>query len=156
MKTIVTLTRRPDADAELLARLSKPELLAVWKGMAEGTVRSAHGLLEGGGCRAGAGNADDRRRTASSSNGFAATCSARLGRDRGAGVRGERSAEGADQRRCHAWGWGFRWGGLVVTGLLVAPMLLGLLSNERLHEFLAPTMRVYLYTGGLGWCRWCC
>lgn len=49
MKTIVILTRRPDADAEDLARLSKPELLAVWKGMAEGTVRAAHGLLEGAG-----------------------------------------------------------------------------------------------------------
>ncbi|KWT98586.1 MULTISPECIES: hypothetical protein [unclassified Variovorax] len=49
MRTIVILTRRADADAEHLARLSKPELLAVWQGMAEGTVRAAHGLLEGAG-----------------------------------------------------------------------------------------------------------
>ena len=49
MKTIVILTRRADAAAEELARLSKPELLAVWKGMAEGTVRAAHGLVEGAG-----------------------------------------------------------------------------------------------------------
>jgi len=49
MKTIVILTRRADVDADLLARLSKPELLAVWKGMADGTVRAAHGLLEGAG-----------------------------------------------------------------------------------------------------------
>lgn len=49
VRTIVILTRRADADAEHLARLSKPELLAVWQGMAEGTVRGAHGLLEGTG-----------------------------------------------------------------------------------------------------------
>jgi hypothetical protein len=49
MKTIVILTRRANAAAEELARLSKPELLAVWKGMAEGTVRAAHGLVEGAG-----------------------------------------------------------------------------------------------------------
>ncbi|MFP2927859.1 hypothetical protein ACLESO_22215 [Pyxidicoccus sp. 3LG] len=38
MKTIVRLNRRADADAEHLARLSKAELLAVWQGMAAGTV----------------------------------------------------------------------------------------------------------------------
>lgn len=49
MKTIVILTRRADAAAEDLKRLSRPELLAVWKGMAEGSVRAAHGLVEGAG-----------------------------------------------------------------------------------------------------------
>ena len=49
MKTLVILTRRPDADAGKLARLSRPELLAVWKGMAEGAVREVHGLQEGAG-----------------------------------------------------------------------------------------------------------
>ena len=43
------LTRRPDADAGHLARLSRPEQLAVWKGVAEGAVRAVHGLQEGAG-----------------------------------------------------------------------------------------------------------
>lgn len=47
-------------------------------------------------------------------------------------------------------GWGFRWGGLVTTGLLAAPMLLGLLWREHLKDFLSPAMMVYLYGGGLG------
>ena len=52
MKVLVILTRRPDADAGQLARLSRTELLAVWKGMAEGAVRAVHGLQEGAGlCR---------------------------------------------------------------------------------------------------------
>ena len=49
MKTLVILTRRPDADAGHLARLSRPEQLAVWKGVAEGAVRAVHGLQEGAG-----------------------------------------------------------------------------------------------------------
>jgi len=49
VKTFVVLTRRPDADAGQLARHSRPELLAVWKGMAEGAVRAVHGLQEGAG-----------------------------------------------------------------------------------------------------------
>jgi hypothetical protein len=47
-------------------------------------------------------------------------------------------------------GWGFRWGGLVATGLFAAPMLLGLLWREHLYDITVPMMRVYLYGGGLG------
>lgn len=47
-------------------------------------------------------------------------------------------------------GWGFRWGGLAATGLLVAPLLLGLLWPARMYTIVVPTMRVYLYSGGLG------
>jgi hypothetical protein len=49
VKTIVILTRRPDADTAALARLSRDELLALWKGMASGAVRAAHGLHEAAG-----------------------------------------------------------------------------------------------------------
>jgi hypothetical protein len=49
MKTIVILTRRPGADADALARLSREEQLAVWKGIATGAVRAVHGLQEGAG-----------------------------------------------------------------------------------------------------------
>lgn len=49
MKTIVVLTRRPDADAGALGRLSRDELLAVWKGVAGGAVRAVHGLAVGSG-----------------------------------------------------------------------------------------------------------
>jgi uncharacterized protein YciI len=49
VKTIAILTRRADAAADHLARLSRSELQAVWQGMAAGTVRAAHGLLEGAG-----------------------------------------------------------------------------------------------------------
>lgn len=49
MKTIVVLTRRPDADSEALKQLSRNELLAVWQGIASGAVRAVHGLAEGSG-----------------------------------------------------------------------------------------------------------
>jgi hypothetical protein len=49
VKTIVILTRRPEAAADHMARLSRPELLAVWKGIAAGAVRAVHGLQEGAG-----------------------------------------------------------------------------------------------------------
>lgn len=49
MKTIVILTRRPDAPADALARLSRAEVLAVWQGLASGTVRSVNGLQQGAG-----------------------------------------------------------------------------------------------------------
>lgn len=49
MKTIVILTRRADAAAESLARLSRVEVLAVWQGVASGIVRGAHGLQQGAG-----------------------------------------------------------------------------------------------------------
>lgn len=64
MKTLVILTRRPDADAGELARHSRPELLAVWKGMAEGAVRGVHGLQEGAGAvlEMETGTADEARR----------------------------------------------------------------------------------------------
>jgi len=64
VKTLVILTRRPQADAGELARLSQPELLAVWKGMAEGAVRAVHGLQEGAGAvlEMETGTADEARR----------------------------------------------------------------------------------------------
>ena len=62
MKTLVILTRRPDADAGQLARLSRPELPAVWKGMAEGVVRAVHGLHEGAALEMETGTADEARR----------------------------------------------------------------------------------------------
>ena len=49
MKTIVILTRRLDAAADALARLSRAELLAVWQGMAGGVVRAAYGQQQGAG-----------------------------------------------------------------------------------------------------------
>ncbi|WP_212733737.1 hypothetical protein [Variovorax sp. CF079] len=45
----MTLTRRPDAAADALARLSRAEVLAVWQGVANGIVRAAHGLQQGAG-----------------------------------------------------------------------------------------------------------
>ncbi len=49
MKTFVILTRRADAAAEDFKRLSKPEAMAVWQGLAGGIVRAVHGLAEGAG-----------------------------------------------------------------------------------------------------------
>lgn len=49
MKTFVILTRRADAAAEDFKRLSRPEALAVWQGLASGIVRAVHGLAEGAG-----------------------------------------------------------------------------------------------------------
>ncbi|TRC95209.1 hypothetical protein FJV76_17460 [Mesorhizobium sp. WSM4303] len=49
MKTVVILTRRPGAATDGLARLHRAELLAAWAGIAAGSVRAIHGLLEGGG-----------------------------------------------------------------------------------------------------------
>lgn len=45
----MTLTRRADAAAESLARLSRAEALAVWQGVASGLVRGAHALQQGAG-----------------------------------------------------------------------------------------------------------
>ncbi|RWC62919.1 MAG: hypothetical protein EOS56_06925 [Mesorhizobium sp.] len=48
VKTVVILTRRPDAATHDLARLHRAELLAAWAGIAAGSVRAIHGLQEGG------------------------------------------------------------------------------------------------------------
>lgn len=49
MKTIVLLTRREGAPSVQFERLKRSELLAAWAGIADGSVRSIHGLQEGSG-----------------------------------------------------------------------------------------------------------
>ena len=49
MKTLVIATRRPDAPAEAFERLGQLEVQAVWRGIAAGTVRAVHGLVDGPG-----------------------------------------------------------------------------------------------------------
>ncbi len=49
MKTLVILTRRADAAAQDFKRLSKPEAMAVWQGLASGIVRAVHGLADAAG-----------------------------------------------------------------------------------------------------------
>lgn len=49
-------------------------------------------------------------------------------------------------------GWGFRWGGIVVTGLLTAPMALALLPGGSAFrdDLVGNLVLVYFFGGGLG------
>lgn len=47
-------------------------------------------------------------------------------------------------------GWGFRWGGILVTGLLAAPMLLALTSPAHRPWLVDRATGVYIFGGGLG------
>lgn len=47
-------------------------------------------------------------------------------------------------------GWGFRWGGIVVTALLAAPMLLALVMPELRRSLVEHMTGIYIFVGGLG------
>ncbi|WAS90982.1 hypothetical protein [Nannocystis punicea] len=47
-------------------------------------------------------------------------------------------------------GWGFRWGGLVINGLLTAPMLLDLLTTVITPEIRLLVLYTYFCGGGAG------
>jgi hypothetical protein len=46
--------------------------------------------------------------------------------------------------------WGLRWGGLVSTGVMAAPALLGLLHGAHRDDYLWAGFLLWLCTGGLG------